>query len=71
VKSLKISELSSCCVWGGARKQYGICRPDSVSDLDPHGSLLLKLSWNRILIRIGNADPDLDPEAMKLNKINK
>ncbi len=36
----------------------------SVSDSDPHGSALM-------LLRIGNADADLDSGAMKLAKINK
>ncbi len=39
----------------------------TVSDPDPHGSVLIWLSWIRI--RIGNADPD--PGARKLKKINK
>jgi hypothetical protein len=38
-------------------------------DSDPLGSALILLSW--IWIRIGNADPDLDPEATILTKIYK
>jgi hypothetical protein len=38
-------------------------------DANPHGPALVRLSWIRILIGIGNADPE--QEAWKLNKIKK
>jgi hypothetical protein len=41
----------------------------SVVDPDPHVSAFIWLSWIRIWIRTGNADPD--PRARKLNEINK
>ncbi len=40
------------------------------SVLDPSGSELILLSWIRIRIQIGNADPDSEPRARKLTKIS-
>jgi hypothetical protein len=40
-----------------------------ISETEPHWSASIWLSWIRIQIFIGNADPD--PGTWKLNKINK
>jgi hypothetical protein len=46
-----------------------ICVAGSVVDPDPLGSAFIWMSWIRIPIR--NADPDPDPGAWKLTKIDQ
>ncbi len=44
------------------REISSVVDPDS----DPHGSAFIGLSWIRIWIRIGNADPDPDTHYVTL-----
>ncbi len=58
--------------WGRSRRNYSVNRlrhklSSSVVDPDP----LIWLTRIRIWIHLGNADPDPDPAARKLTKINK
>ncbi len=57
-----INHVESKC-----RPSLGIEHP-SVVDSDPHGSVLIWLSWIRI--RIGNADPSSNPRIYQIPVFN-